>query len=167
MASAIFRVELPERPEFTLPASRRKLLLLLLLSAALCAGGVLAIGAGEAIGWLPALFFGAGFVVFAVQLLPGATCLRVGPWGIEWRTLYRTRRLPWADIEGFGHYRQAGQEFVGINYRPGAPSLPRQAAVNVAICGFHDALPDTYGRKAPELAALLAACRGHFLKAAS
>lgn len=167
MDYSVFQVLLHGRQAFTLPASRRKWSLLLLGSAALGAGGGLVIRSGEALGWLPAAFFGACFLVSLIQLLPGAAYLRVGPEGIEFRTLYRTRRLPWADIEGFGCYRQGGREFVGVNFRPGSSCLPRQAGVNLAICGFHDALPDTYGRAAPELAALLAASRGHFLKAGS
>jgi hypothetical protein len=151
----------PETFELMFPASRTKWIWVGLVSIILGFGGIIGIQSGEAIGWVVAPFFGLGLLVSAVQMLPGAAYLKVGPGGIELRTLFRTRRIAWEEISGFGHYRQASQGFVGINFHGSAKGFSRNA--NSALVGFHDALPDTYGHKAEELAVLLTACRAHFL----
>lgn len=165
MVLNLHHVELPGRPEFTLPGSRRKWVLMALVCLVLGGSGLLAVRAGESLGWLPGIFFGGGLLVALVQLLPGSSYLRVGPEGIEWCALFRRRRLRWDDIEGFGHFPRGGQEFVGILYPRPPESFSEKASLG--LVGFHEALPDTYGRKAADLAAILVACRAHFLKAGS
>ena len=144
------------------PASKTKWILIGLGSIILGFGGYLGIKSGDIAGWIAVVFFGIGLLVSFIQLLPGAAYLKVGPNGLEFRTMFRTRRISWTEISDFGTYRQAFQNFVGINFNTEAKSFSQNASL--ALAGFHDALPDTYGHKADELAVLLTACRGHFLK---
>ena len=158
------RFTFPETFELMFPASKTKWIGVGIGSLILGFGGVIGIQSGEVIGWVVVPFFGLGLLVSTVQMLPGAAYLKVGPGGIEYRTLFRTRRIAWTEISGFGHYRQASQGFVGINFQGPAKGFSRNA--NSALVGFHDALPETYGHKAEELAVLLTACRAHFLRQA-
>jgi hypothetical protein len=157
-----YRFSFPETFELMFPASRTKWIWVGLGSIILGFGGVIGIQSGESIGWVVVAFFGLGLLVSAVQMLPGAAYLKVGSGGLEFRTLFRTRHIAWAEISGFGHYRQASQGFVGINFHGSAKGFSQNASS--ALVGFHDALPDTYGHKAEELAILLTACRAHFLR---
>jgi hypothetical protein len=159
-----YRFKFPETFELMFPASKTKWIWVGLVSIILGFGGIIGIQSGEAIGWVVAPFFGLGLLVSAVQMLPGAAYLKVGPGGLEFRTLFRTRRIAWAEISGFGHYRQASQGFVGINFHGSAKGFSQNASS--ALVGFHDALPETYGHKAEELAVLLTGCRAHFLRKA-
>ena len=159
-----YRFKFPETFELMFPASRTKWIWVGLASIILGFGGIIGIQSGEATGWVVAPFFGLSLIVSAVHMLPGAAYLKVGPGGLEFRTLFRTRRIAWAEISGFGHYRQASQGFVGINFHGSAKGFSQNASS--ALVGFHDALPETYGHKAEELAVLLTACRAHFLRKA-
>ncbi|MEY3530429.1 MAG: hypothetical protein RLZ70_1497 [Verrucomicrobiota bacterium] len=160
--SVVYRFKFPETFELTFPASKTKWILVGLICLVLCFGGVLGVQSGEFIGWFVAAFFGLGLIGSLIQLLPGAAYLKIGPAGIESRTLFRTRRIAWSEISGFGSYRQSGNNFVGFNFHATAKGFSQNASL--ALVGFHDALPDTYGHKADELAVLLTACRSHFLK---
>ncbi|MFN7340886.1 MAG: PH domain-containing protein [Opitutia bacterium] len=155
---------IPDGFERVFPAAKAKWTWVGIGSLILCYGGVIGTQSGKASGWVGVVFFGTTFLVSVIQMLPGAAYLKVGPGGIEFRTLFRTRRIAWAEISGFGHYRQASKGFVGINFEGPAKGFSRNASS--ALVGFHDALPDTYGHKAEELAVLLTACRAHFLRQA-
>ena len=162
--SVLHRFTFPETFELTFPASKTKWILVGLGCLVLGFIGVaMGLQSGDFIGWFIAAFFGFGLIVSVIQLLPGATYLKIGPAGIESRALFRTRRIAWSEISGFGYYRQAGNNFVGFHFHATAKGFSQNASL--ALVGFHDALPDTYGHKADELAVLLTACRSHFLKA--
>lgn len=160
--SVVHRFRFPETFELVFPAAKKKWIWVGLVCIILGFGGFLGIQSGEMVGWVVAVFFSFGLVVSIIQLLPGAAYLKVGPNGLEIRTLFRTRQISWTEISDFGTYRQASQNFVGINFNTEAKSFSQNASL--ALVGFHDGLPDTYGHKADELAVLLTACRAHFLK---
>jgi hypothetical protein len=100
-------------------------------------------------------FFGLCAIVFAVQLLPGAAWLRLEPAGFTVCNLFRTHFTPWSDVSGFGVAVAGQKELVGYNCRSAAERSSRLAALNKALSGYNSALPDTYGPRAAELAALL------------
>lgn len=76
-----YRFKFPETFELMFPASKTKWIWVGLVSIILGFGGIIGIQSGEAIGWVVVAFFGLGLLVSAVQMLPGAAYLKVGPGG--------------------------------------------------------------------------------------
>ena len=111
--------------------------------------------------WLGIVFVGACFLSVLVNLVPGASYLRLDAQGMVVRSLYRTHATPWSDIAEFGVLvlPKTGREMVGWNYMPGRgkPSFLRK--LDFEFYGFEVALPDTYGMDAKDLAALLQSIR--------
>jgi hypothetical protein len=130
---------------------RWKLIRLIAISLALAIpglfdGGIVLIGTG---------FFGLGAIVFAILLLPGAAWLRLEPAGFTVCHLFRKRSTPWSEVTDFGVALAGRKKLVGYNSRSVTEHSPRMAALSTALSGYNAALPDTYGPRAAELAALL------------
>lgn len=100
-------------------------------------------------------FFGLCAVIFAVLLLPGAAYLKIGEKGFTVCSLFRQRFRPWEAVEGFGVTQIVVRKFVGVAFTPAGKQAARITRLNNRLVGFDDMLPDTYGRTAEELAALL------------
>jgi len=100
-------------------------------------------------------FFGFGAIVFGVLLLPGAAWLRLEPAGFTVCHLFRKRFTPWSDVSEFGVVMAGRNELVGYDSRSAAENSPRRAALSRSLSGYNSALPDTYGPRAAQLAALL------------
>ncbi|HTM51614.1 MAG TPA: hypothetical protein VL285_23125 [Bryobacteraceae bacterium] len=128
----------------------------LALALLFTAGGVLMIRDKQGgAGWFCALFFGLCSLVFALQLWPGASYLRISTEGFEMRVLLRRRPLVrWDRVSEF---RVAALPGAGrmVVYSPDPPPQPGLAAVNRALVGETDALPDNFGRSPEQLAELL------------
>lgn len=111
--------------------------------------------------WLMIAIVGACLLFALVNLVPGASYLRLESQGMVVRSFYRTHTTPWADIAGFGVMTlpRTDRELVGWNYMPGRgkPSFLRE--FDFAAYGLEVALPDTYGMDAEDLAALLQSIR--------
>ena len=107
---------------------------------------------GERTGYFCAAFFGICLLVFLVQLLPGATYLRLEPGSFTFCSLFRKHSVPWTDVAEFALARQGFNRVVGWNYRPGRCRHVRAASVAKAITGCEGALPDNYGMKPEALA---------------
>ena len=139
-------------------------------------GGIVLIIYGNAIvGWLGLVFFGFGSIVFLVNLVTGATQLRLDADGFTVRALYRSRSWRWSDIGEFSVGRVgrprlrlslplaiAGIDLEGIEmvvwtYSPSysePPNLRRR--VQAALEGTsNDFLPDRFGMSANDLADLM------------
>src|SRR5882724_3439764 len=146
---------MPPSPELILYPSRTKHLLFLLLCAAFAVGGVLMIRDDQGWeGWFVVGVFGPGAAIFAVQLLPGASWLRLTPSGFCFCTLFRKSAfIDWASVSPFGVTPISGNKMVVFSTEKGRRS--RLAPVNIALTGETEALPDTYGRSAESLAKLL------------
>ncbi len=132
-----------------------KTLLLLLVSSAFVAGGMLMIHEGRPFGWVAVAFFGLGLIVFALQLLPNSSYLRVSSSGIEIGGLWRSHQYKWSDISHFYTGCIGPNKMVLIAFAPSYEQA--QTARNVArtLTGAEGALPDTYGFTAEALAAHL------------
>jgi hypothetical protein len=148
---------------FKLHTSKTKTILLLLLALAFATmSSFLALREGSLVGWMGCALFGLGVLVFAINLLPGASYLLVTEEGIEVASLFRRKRHKWSDFAGFGTYSlyQKGipiRTCVGIRFRDelkGASQFARSVA-RAASDGFDGALPDSYGMKPKDLAVLL------------
>jgi hypothetical protein len=158
---------LPSLP-FTAYPKKGKHLLFVLVSAVFVAIGVFMIQHGEGMGWFCFGVFGLMLLAFLANLLPGSSYLTVSELGIEYSALFRKHRLQWSEIAEIGVYtiRQHGVPvgtMVGFNYSPHATNPSRARALSKAVSGFEGGLPDTYGFKAEELAAMLAACHQRFV----
>lgn len=157
----------PETPSLplTLRPSRAKWLWVLLGSAVLAAGGGLMLH-DPSLGppwqaWTVVGFFGCSVLISTLQLIPGASYLRLERSGFVVRSLGRTRRTAWADVAGFGtlSHSRSRKAMVGWNYRPGRGEPSRLRKLNAQLVGYEAALPDTYGLDSDDLVALLEALR--------
>ena len=115
---------------------------------------------GEWPGYLCAAFFGLGIPVAVIQMLPGSTFLVIDAEGITFANLFRQTSLPWSVFDTFFvvTLSQTGvkvREMVGFNFVPTYDRAKLGRAVAKALSKCEGALPDTYGKKAEELAAIL------------
>ena len=120
--------------------SRGKLLGMLLVSAVFVVVGVFMVRAGQWVGWLPIVFFGLGMAVFALQLLPNSSYLRVGPDGFTVCTLFRARSCRWGDVGAFKVGRVGTKEMVVFNFAPQYRGPRRLARLNVDVVGAEAAV---------------------------
>jgi membrane associated rhomboid family serine protease len=112
------------------------------------------------------LLFGAGVVVAVLQLVPGSASLCIAPEGLLARGPIRSGSWSWNEIEHFSAYEadQYGTTTqVGFDLRELTPD--RQGVVRTigrGMTGVDAALPDTYGMRAEDLAALLEEARERY-----
>jgi hypothetical protein len=145
----------------TLRPKRSSAVWLLLGSSAFVAIGVW-MGSEEGwIGYATAAFFGLCALVAAIQLIPGASSLRIDGDGLTCRSLFRSWTVRWDEIDRFFvvAIRQGGfrvHELVGWDYVAGA--VRRGGRLSSALAGCEGACPDTYGMTASELADRLNRC---------
>ena len=141
----------------TLRPRRSSAVWLLLGSSAFVAIGVW-MGSEEGwIGYAIAAFFGLCAAVGLVQLLPGASSLRIDRDGLTCRSLYSRFVVRWDEVDRFFvvALRQGGfrvHQLVGWNYLAGRGPPGRGRRLSSALAGCEGALPDTYGVEAAELA---------------
>ncbi len=136
-----------------------------LLSRVLISLGLVS-GIREAIvmaGWATVIFFGAGCLVSAVVLLPGASVLTLDVEGLLVRSLFRGFKYRWDDVDEFTVVNVVGREMVGMNMNQLSAAQSAFAAMNVKLTGRNGALPDTYGLQAMDLAQLLTLWRARAL----
>jgi hypothetical protein len=131
---------------------------LLLISAIFVAIGISMVRSGVLLGYFAAAFFGLGIFVALVQMLPGSSFLRIDAHGITCSSLFRKWFIAWADIKEFYVVTvptAPTRPMVGFNYVASYRRSPRARAFSKSIGGCEGALPDTYGKKANDLATLL------------
>lgn len=130
------------------------------MSLAFVAIGVFLVRQGHGwIAWANIGFFGLCAVAFAINLLPGASSLRLDEDGFTVRSLFREGRTAWRDVTGFRPVRIGMNEFVGFDYRPDVPEHRRMRKLNSRITGIEGMLPDRYGMRGEALADLMNAVR--------
>ncbi len=109
----------------------------------------------EPLGWFVALTFAIGIPVFVIMMLPGSTHLKLDKDGFETRTLFRCSTYSWKDISIFIPGKIGGNETVLFNFSPHYEGQEAGRKVALAISGVEGALPDTYGKKAEDLAEIM------------
>ena len=134
--------------------SKAKWTLMVIVCAACVAIGVLMINGGDALGWLPAIFFGIGLPVAVLQLTGHAHHLIIEPDGFTLGTVMRTRRFAWRDIEEIRIMKMHGVRFVGFRVR-GEPESALTRA-NRATMGIDGMVGDNFGIDVDELAEIFA-----------
>lgn len=147
------RTPLPLR----LRTTRRKMLVLLLGCSMFVAGGVFVLPTHPVAGYGAIVFFGLGVVVALIQLLPDSAYVELDERGFTTCTLFRKRFLRWEDVAEFSTIRLEGRvsPMVAFRYAPGYTAHATARKLAKTLAGAEDALPDTYGRSAQELAELL------------
>lgn len=117
---------------------------------------------GDWVGFLCAAFFGLGIPIFTIQMLPGASFIRLSEDDFEFCSLFRASVIKWSDVSEFGiiTQRQMGakvHEMVGWNYirTPEKRSLGR--SISSSIAGMEAGLPYTYGHSVEELLGIMEA----------
>jgi hypothetical protein len=120
-------------------------------------------GAGGLVGALIGL---AVLAIFGIRLLPGASYLKIDDHGFTVRSIFRDHhQFQWKDIEGFKVITMRYMGFIPLWSRVGYDfaesyrkrSLPGK--VVHALARYDGLLPDNYGMKAKDLAALLESLR--------
>jgi hypothetical protein len=121
---------------------------------------------GPVVGWLCLILFGLGSIVFLIQLLPGASYLRLSPDGFTYCSLFRTwPMIFWRDVSEFrAAYVSRGAALVV--YDSNATSKPTLRKINRALVGATDGISaSAYGLKPEELAEVMNAWRSlHLLR---
>ena len=136
-----------------------KWLAMVAISVAFVWIGVTIRGTHPLAGWSCIVFFGLCGVAGVLNLLPNASRLRLDDDGFEIRSLFRTRRVRWADVARFGTMRIGVNTMVGFDFVDGYRGSDRLRRVNRDLSGFQAALPDNYGLKATALAERMEARR--------
>jgi hypothetical protein len=151
-----------DSPELVLRPSKRKQITALFGCLAFVGVGVWEVSSRDAgaFGWLCTLFFGLGAAVFTVQIMPGASYLRVRDDGFMYCSLFRKSPvIPWRDVSIFrvASVPPSGIRLVVFDWH--TASHPAVRRVNQHLTGATDGLPDSYGLSPQELADLLNTCR--------
>jgi hypothetical protein len=107
---------------------------MLLISAAFVTTGVLILKdpkESPTIAWLVMIFFGLGIPIFGWRFIR-PDVLTLTPDGISWRTMFRSARWTWDDVQNFRAYKPTSKtisKHLGlISRRPTTPSAADRAA---------------------------------------
>jgi len=134
-----------------------KVIVRLLASLAFVAVGFVTISSGgKVITWLSVGFFALCAAVFALQLMPGASYLRITDEGFVFCSLFRKSPLIlWREVSDFRVASVPRSHHKLIVFDSNNALQSRIRSVNRALVGASDGLPDAYGLKPQELADLL------------
>lgn len=113
--------------------------------------------------WLLTIGAAAGVAVFSISLIPGAGWLKLDEQGFTFSSLFRRHRTRWEDVGAIlvVTQRQMGipvSRMVSWTYPPSYRKSFALRASRVMV-DVDALLPDTYGMKAADLAALMDAWR--------
>ena len=111
---------------------------------------------GMILGWIAAIFFGAGIPLLVLQMMTGKNYLRIDREGFYLGTIRKeATKNYWKDIEMFGVTTMNGVSYVSWNYAPTYKKEKVSRKINLTLRKMEAMLPDTYGFKAVELATLM------------
>jgi len=125
--------------------------------------------------WLCIVFFGLGYAVATVSLIPSSSYLLIDGEGIRYCSLWRGRSYRWSDIETFGvaeiqmmnHGLRQRHRMVGFTFSAtyhGQGKLKSLRELSTKLSGYEAALPDTYGWDCQKLADYLNQQRESYLQ---
>jgi hypothetical protein len=143
--------------------------MLVLGAVALVAGGASMIashdGLTTVVGWVSVIFFGLSGIVAVAQLFMSGY-LMLTPEGFTVRGLGRQYRTAWSDVAGFSAIRPTSMypvsKMIVYNFAPGYSRMPGIRRLGRQISGYEAGLPDTYGMKPDDLAALMNEWRARY-----
>src|SRR5262249_30263132 len=88
-------------------------------------------------------------------LHPESSYLRIDSQGFTIVSLFRARSYRWSEVETFCMAKVKYGRFVVFDVSPTYRGRWLLRKINTAFSGYEELLPDTYGKSAKELAALL------------
>lgn len=106
-------------------------------------------------GWLTMVFFGICLLVAIIQILPGASQLKLTHEGFEITTLFRSHFTAWEDVSEFRTAYVGIRKMVVFNYSDAHKKFAFAKRLAQVMAGTQAALPDNYGMKAAALAVLM------------
>ena len=139
--------------EVTLYPNKAKHVRMLVGSLLFTAGGVWMVRAGEPMGHLAYVFFGLTSVTAMIQMLPGASYLKLRDDEFEFGRLFRKHCVKWEVVERFGIWTVSNNSTVGWNYKERV-EVSKFVKMNRRL-GIDDCLADTYGMKEEKLLSLM------------
>lgn len=157
----------PSVVEFVLRPSRITHLGYFLFFLAMSSASVLMLREGRIVGALAFAYGLLGMVACLAALFSPKLALRLSRDGVRFGTLRKSYFYRWADISVLGVGRVAGQRRVCFNFRQDYPEEKKLRAINQASIGFDRFLPNAYGKKPMELAALLGEWRQRYAHTSS
>jgi hypothetical protein len=147
----------------TLRPNRAKVALQLVFSAGGVGLGVYLLQDGDTLaGYILTGLCGVATVINALYLFANPTYLHLDAEGFTVRRLYQSRTIRWADVETFGVIRVTpfNPKMVVWNHTPAHSTSVRALSRN--LCGYEAAMPDNFGMKHEDLAALLNRLRDRY-----
>ena len=123
--------------------------------------GVIMVAGGAWAGWFLVVVFVPCAIVLGMSLLPSETELHLDSAGYTLRSTFRSRTVPWSQVERIGTVEGAKFPKVAIRFTAAAVADdPEAAAVALALGGYHRTLPLSYALEASELAAIMRSYAG-------
>lgn len=141
--------------------SRTKMVLFALGAAIGVAVGVWLATASLVLGGLSIAFWGLGFLVFIIQLLPNSSYLEIRSDGFTMRGLYRDHSYRWDDIQAFFPVSLHGNRMTAVTFRPEFEGHVWGRGMSQAIADCDGAIPE-YGVPADKMAEILNECLARF-----
>lgn len=135
--------------------SRRKWLLVLGGGLAFVAGGLWVMHDHSLLGWQAIVFFGIAALVGAIMLLPGAGGLRLDSDGFEMTSLFRRHRSRWTEVSEFEVVRVPPSLQKMVVFDDARTKDSALAKANRSLTGRTSGLPDSYGLRHEDLAAIM------------
>ena len=132
-----------------------KTILLGIVCLAFFVGGILIAKEESLKGWLIASFFGLGFIVFIIQLIPGSTQLTLTKEGFIMTSLFRSHFTKWSDVKVFKIGYLGRNKAVMFDYVDNHTKYEFGKIVSKSLSNSHGALASNYGLKVTELLNLL------------
>ena len=142
-------------PDMLLRPRQAKWLLIVAGSLVFTVVGAFMTRDGKTEGYLGLVFFGLCTLTALAQLLPNSAYLRLTRDGFEVRSLCRSSQTRWSDVSEFRAGRLGPSAAVVFDFAPSYARARRMRTAAAALAGAEGAIPDTYGYRATDLAALL------------
>ena len=125
------------------------------------ASGIVMVAGGAWAGWFLVVVFVPCAIVLGMSLRPSANELHLDSAGYTLRSTFRSRTVPWSQVERIGTVE--GVRFPKVAIRLTAAAIaddPEASAVAQALGGYHRTLPLSYALEAGELAAIMRSYAG-------
>lgn len=113
------------------------------------------------VGWAFVLLFGGFTLAALASLFGGGTTLRLGRKGFELRTLWKTTRVRWDEMEPAEIAQIKKTRCIAVNYLPGMGKL----GMSRALTGIDVNIPNTFKAPLEEVCGALNARRSRYLDA--
>lgn len=132
-----------------------KTIALLIVSALFVVIGFYLIDENPFMTWTAAIFFGSGVIVFAIQLLPNSSSLKLSNDGFEVKNLFKSHFTKWSNVNQFRVGYAGRTKMVVFDFSQEHKKYNVGKKVAKFLAGNEGALPDTYGMKAKDLSKLM------------